>query len=67
MCGVAGSPLGMKKSFKTVVDDSAMSFAWIAVSGGRIGSTIRIAPEALVKASGAEFAAVTAERVTTLL
>lgn len=61
------SPLGMKKSFKTVVDDSAMSFAWIAVSGGRIGSTIKIAPEALVKASGAEFAAITAERVTALL
>ena len=56
------SPLGMKKSFKTVVDDSAGSFEWIAVSGGRIGSTIKIAPKALVKAIGAVCAPVAAER-----
>lgn len=47
------SPLGMKKNYKTVVDESARSFDWIAVSGGRIGSTIKIAPEALVKVTGA--------------
>lgn len=54
------SPLGMKKSYKTVVDASALAFDWIAVSGGRIGSTIKLSPEALVQVIGAQCAMVSA-------
>lgn len=38
------SPLGMKKQFKTVIDESASGFDWIVISGGRIGSSIRMNP-----------------------
>lgn len=55
------SPLGMKKSYKTVVDESALAYEWIAVSGGRIGSTIKLSPEALVQVIGAGCAAVCVE------
>ncbi len=34
------SPLGMKKQFPTVVDESASSFGEIIISGGRLGSQI---------------------------
>lgn len=47
------SPLGMKKAYKTVIDCRVVGFETVAVSGGRIGSTILISPEDLLKASGA--------------
>ncbi len=47
------SPLGMKKAYKTVIDCRVEGFETVAVSGGRIGSTILISPEDLLKASGA--------------
>lgn len=52
------SPLGMKKSYKTVVDESALAFEWIAISGGRIGSTMKLSPKALVDVIDAGCAAV---------
>lgn len=36
------SPLGMKKQYKTVIDRSALSFDQIYVSGGKIGSTVKV-------------------------
>ena len=53
------SPLGMKKKYKTIIQESAEKYSEIYVSGGRIGSTIKVNPVDLVRAAGAEFAAFT--------
>lgn len=53
------SPLGMKKQFQTVIDKSAEKFDQIYVSGGRIGSTIKVSPLALAKVVNAVFAGIT--------
>ena len=42
------SPVGMKKLFPTVFDASAAELDVIQVSGGRIGTQIALAPEALI-------------------
>lgn len=49
------SPLGMKKQFPTVIDETAQLFDQIYVSGGRIGSQIRVNPEDLCKVVNAKF------------
>ncbi len=36
------SPIGMKKQFRTVFDESAKGFEKIVVSGGRIGSSLKV-------------------------
>lgn len=54
------SPLGMKKQFPTVIDQSAKDFDEIYVSGGRIGTTVRLNPEDLAKVVRATFADITA-------
>lgn len=43
------SPIGMKKFFKTFIDQSAEEQQTIMVSGGKIGYQIEIAPEELRK------------------
>jgi Cys-tRNA(Pro)/Cys-tRNA(Cys) deacylase len=53
------SPLGMKKQFRTVIHESARSFDKIYVSGGRIGSTIKVSPLELAKVVRAEFGDIT--------
>ena len=45
------SPIGMKKQFPTVVEQSAGQYEKIYVSGGRIGTTLILAPEDLLKVS----------------
>ena len=55
------SPLGMKKQYKTIIQESAEKYHEIYVSGGRIGSTIKLNPVDLARAAHAEFAAFTAE------
>ena len=52
------SPIGMKKQFKTVFDDSAVNFEKIVVSGGRIGSSLKVSPQALSAVIGGEFASI---------
>lgn len=42
------SPLGMKKQFPTILHESAASFDTIYISGGRIGTTITVNPDALL-------------------
>ncbi|MBO1703822.1 Cys-tRNA(Pro) deacylase [Eubacterium callanderi] len=42
------SPIGMKKSYKTVFDESCKSIHHIIVSAGKIGYQIEMEPEALV-------------------
>ena len=53
------SPLGMKKQFPTVIHSSAENYSEIYVSGGRIGTTIRLDPNDLAKVTNATFAPVT--------
>ncbi len=50
------SPLGMKKAFPTVVHESAKEYDKIYISGGRIGTTIVLAPEDLMKVINASYA-----------
>ncbi len=46
------SPVGMKKQFKTVIDDSCESLETIIVSGGKIGAQVELAPGALLSLIG---------------
>lgn len=55
------SPLGMKKMFPTVIDESAKNFAEIYVSGGRIGLTLKMKPQDLVAVTNAQLADIQAE------
>lgn len=50
------SPLGMKKQFPTVIDETAQIYDDIYISGGRIGTTIRLNPNDLAKVVNAKFA-----------
>ncbi|MCI5857286.1 MAG: Cys-tRNA(Pro) deacylase [Agathobacter sp.] len=50
------SPLGMKKQFPTVIDATAESFDEIYVSGGRVGTTIRVGTQDLARVIRAIFA-----------
>ena len=49
------SPLGMKKLFPTVIHESAEAYPEIYVSGGRIGTSIKVEPQALAKVARAKF------------
>lgn len=49
------SPIGMKKQFPTVIEQSAQRYDRIYVSGGRIGTTLILAPEDLLRASRAKY------------
>lgn len=50
------SPVGMKKPFKTFIDETAILYDHICVSGGRVGTNLAIEPETLAKFIGADFA-----------
>ena len=50
------SPVGMKKLFPTWIDESAILYDRIFVSGGRVGLNLEIDPEALAAFLPAEFA-----------
>ena len=49
------SPIGMKKHYPTVVDESARPLERMIVSAGRIGGQIELAPGDLQKATGCSF------------
>ena len=49
------TPLGMKKQYPTVVDDTAEALDEIIISGGRLGSQIFLSPKDLVKVTGGKF------------
>ena len=48
--------IGMKKKFETRIDESARRLEQIYISGGRLGSQIRLAPDDFCKAANAEYA-----------
>lgn len=50
------SPVGMKKKFPTVIDETARLFEYICVSGGSVGCNIAVNPEALAGYLQAQFA-----------
>ena len=54
------SPLGMKKQFVTVYDESVKNFDEIYVSGGRIGITLKVPVGDLLRVTKGITAAVTA-------
>ncbi|MBR4509936.1 MAG: Cys-tRNA(Pro) deacylase [Ruminococcus sp.] len=49
------TPIGMKKQFMTVVHNTAESLELFYISGGRIGTQIRLSPAELVKAVRGRF------------
>ncbi len=51
--------IGMKKQYVTRIDESAATLDTIIVSGGRIGSQIKLKPADLLRASHAEYAKIT--------
>lgn len=55
------SPIGMKKRFPTVLDRSAEAQEQIAVSAGKIGSQVCLAPSDLLKLIGGSVADLTVE------
>ena len=50
------SPVGMKKRFPTLIDETAQLFDEVWVSGGRRGLSLELSPEALAEHLGASFA-----------
>jgi Cys-tRNA(Pro)/Cys-tRNA(Cys) deacylase len=62
VCGYvrgACSPVGMKKSFRTLIDETAQLYDKIGISGGRKGVTLTLDPVALVGFIGATLADIT--------
>lgn len=46
--------IGMKKDYPTVIDETCILFDQIMVSGGRLGSQVKLAPDDYIKATGAK-------------
>lgn len=55
------SPVGMKKLYPTVIDQSAEALDRIYVSAGKIGMQLCISPKDLASLVNAEFASITTE------
>lgn len=55
--------IGMKKKFKTIIQEDAMLLDSIIVSGGRIGLQLQLSPEDLRQACEAEYADVTRNNI----
>lgn len=54
------SPIGMKKQFPTVIDETAQLFDTIYFSGGKIGCQLEMSPSDVAKMVSATFADITA-------
>ena len=50
------SPVGMKRQYPTLIDETAQLFDDIYISGGRLGLTLRLAPDDLTSFLGATLA-----------
>ena len=53
------SPVGMKKQFKTVIDQSARDLPRMLVSAGRVGAQVELSPTDLAALVRAEFVPLT--------
>ena len=53
------SPVGMKKAFVTRLDETAVLFDTVLVSGGRRGLQVELAPDGLLAACGGGYAELT--------
>lgn len=53
------TPIGMKKPFPTLIDETAQLYDEVGVSGGRRGLSIRLSPDDLVDFLGATLADIT--------
>jgi len=53
------SPIGMKKLFPTVMDESALQFETILCSAGKIGHQLELSPSAIQKLTHCIFADIT--------
>ena len=53
------TPVGMKKAFPTIIDETAQLYDEVGISGGRRGLSIRLNPEELVSFLGAKLADIT--------
>ena len=42
------SPIGMKKQYQTIIDESCTKWDTIIISGGKIGTQIELSPEQLL-------------------
>lgn len=49
------SPIGMKKTYPTVLDSAAEQLPQMVVSAGKIGYQVELSPEDLARVSGADF------------
>jgi Cys-tRNA(Pro)/Cys-tRNA(Cys) deacylase len=56
------SPIGQKLALPTVVDDSAILFETILVSGGRRGLDLELAPDDLLAVTGGRYAPISRSR-----
>lgn len=54
------SPLGMKKQYTTIIHESALAYEEIYVSGGRIGTTLKLNPKELAEVVSGKFVEITA-------
>jgi Cys-tRNA(Pro)/Cys-tRNA(Cys) deacylase len=52
------SPVGQRRALATVVDDTALGFGTVYVSGGRRGLDLGLAPADLLRVTGAVVAAI---------
>ena len=53
------SPIGMKKAYPTLIDETAQLYDTICVSAGRIGAQVELSPDDLCRITGAGYAALT--------
>ena len=53
------TPVGMKKQFPTIIDETAQLFDEIGISGGRRGLSLTLNPVSLAEFLGATFADIT--------
>lgn len=53
------SPIGMKKSYTTVIDESSTNLDRIVVSGGKIGFQVEINPKDLIEIINAKTSSIT--------
>lgn len=55
------SPVGMKKSYPTIIHCSAEGLKEVIISGGRLGTQIFLSPKDLAEVTGGTFADITSE------